>query len=67
MLYKFKEKYGAFNFINYEKKPCKRVSLNIRCEAAFDAVDTPEISWKRLEDYIWKWYPVLNNRSYAYL
>ena len=30
-------------------------------------VDSLEIDWNRIEDYIWKWYPILQNKAnYAY-
>lgn len=28
-------------------------------------VDTTQISWNRIEEYIFKWYPVLDNRRVA--
>jgi len=36
-------------------------------EAAFDAVDISGIKWNQIEEYIFKWYPLLQNTNLASL
>ena len=56
------------------RSPCKRVFFLLAkseaplngAEAAFDAVDIDENSWNQLEEYIFKWYPVLQKSKLTY-
>jgi hypothetical protein len=29
-------------------------------------VDIDDISWKQIEDYVFKWYPILNERTFSF-